>query len=226
MPLLAARKLGKTFRVGEEEVRALSDVDLEIAGGEFVAVTGASGSGKSTLLSLLAGLERPSEGEVLLDGKSLSVLPDAQLSRLRRRELGFVFQSFNLVPVLTLLENVGLPFMLEGQPRRAWEAPARAALEQLGLGHRHAHLPDRVSMGERQRAAIARALVVRPKVIFADEPTGSLDSRNGAAVLELLRQARAQSGCTVVLVTHDAQAAATADRAVLMRDGRIEGAGA
>lgn len=226
MPLLAARKLGKTFRVGEEEVRALSGVDLEIAGGEFVAVTGASGSGKSTLLSLLAGLERPSEGEVLLDDKPLSALPDSELSRLRRRQLGFVFQSFNLVPVLTLLENVGLPFMLEGQPRRAWEARARAALEQLGLGHRLAHLPDRVSMGERQRAAIARSLVVRPKIIFADEPTGSLDSRNGAAVLELLRQAHAQAGCTVVMVTHDAQAAATAGRTLRMRDGRLESAGA
>jgi putative ABC transport system ATP-binding protein len=226
MPVLAARQLGKTFRVGEEELRVLSGVDLEIAEGEFVAVTGASGSGKSTLLSLLAGLERPSEGEVLLDGKPFSALPDSELSRLRRRQLGFVFQTFNLVPVLTLLENVGLPFMLEGQPRRAWEAQARAALEQLGLGHRHAHLPDRVSMGERQRTAIARALVVRPRVIFADEPTGSLDSHNGAAVLELLRQARAQSGCTVLMVTHDAHSAASADRAIRMRDGRLEKAGA
>jgi putative ABC transport system ATP-binding protein len=220
--ILKATGLSKSFRVGDDEVPVLRGVDLEIAEGEFVALTGASGSGKSTLLSLLAGLERPSAGEILLDGVALSAMTDAEVSRFRRRKIGFVFQTFNLVPVLTLVENVGLPFMLEGMPKREWEARAKAALESVGLAHRLEHLPDRVSVGERQRAAIARALVIQPRLIFADEPTGSLDSQTGDSVLALLRDVRARSRCTVVMVTHDPHAAASADRSLRMRDGRVE----
>jgi putative ABC transport system ATP-binding protein len=183
---------------------------------------GPSGCGKSTLLSLLAGLDRPTEGEVWLGARRLSELPDPELSRLRRRRLGFVFQTFNLIPVLSLLDNVGLPFILEGEPRSRWERRAREALERVGLGHRLPHLPEHVSVGERQRAAIARALVTDPEVLFADEPTGSLDSQRGQDVMELLTAARREAGLSVVLVTHDSALARTADRIISLKDGAVQ----
>ena len=219
--ILEAEGLTKEFGSGEAGVVVLREVSFRAAEGEFVAITGPSGSGKSTLLALLAGLERPSSGEVWVDGRPLSGLDDAELSRMRRRELGFVFQTFNLVPVLTLEENVALPFLLDGRPRAAWSAEVTAALEAVGLAHRRTHLPDQVSVGERQRAAIARALAQRPRILFADEPTGSLDSQRGASTLQLLRLATGK-GCTVVMVTHDPVGAASADRAVHLRDGAVE----
>ncbi len=224
MSVLRAVGLSRTYRVGGEDVAALAGVDLEIKKGEFVAVTGPSGSGKSTLISLLAGLERPSGGDVLIDGQSLSKLSDDEVSRLRRTKVGFVFQSFNLVPVLSLSENVALPFLLENRPRAEWLQRVAQALDQVGLKHRQGHLPELVSVGERQRAAIARALVTEPALNFADEPTGSLDSHRGDSVLQLLRKACDEHGRTVVMVTHDAKAAATADRTIRLRDGRLEGA--
>jgi putative ABC transport system ATP-binding protein len=224
MSVLKAVGLSRTYRVGGEDVAALADVDLEIRKGEFVAVTGPSGSGKSTLISLLAGLERPSGGDVFIDGHALSKLSDDEVSRLRRTKVGFVFQSFNLVPVLTLTENVALPFLLENRPRAEWLQRVAQALDDVGLKHRQGHLPELVSVGERQRAAIARALVTEPSLIFADEPTGSLDSHRGDSVLQLLRKACTEQGRTVVMVTHDAKAAAAADRTIRLRDGRLEGA--
>lgn len=222
--VLKAIGLQKTYRVGEEDVAALAGVDLEIRRGEFVAVMGPSGSGKSTLISLLAGLERPSGGEVFLDGQPLAAMPDADISRLRRTKVGFVFQTFNLLPVLTLEDNVALPFLLEGRPRKEWAQRVQEALGQVSLSHRGRHLPDRVSVGERQRAAIARALVSEPSLVFADEPTGALDTHRGEDVLKLLRDACTTRGRTVVMVTHDQKAASVADRIIRLRDGRLEAA--
>lgn len=200
----------------------MRDVALEIRTGEFVAVMGPSGSGKSTLLSLLAGLEAPTSGEVWVEGAPLHSLSDAALSRLRRTRVGFVFQSYNLVPVLTLEENVALPFLLESKAPSAYREKVRAALAAVELIPRARQLPDRVSGGERQRAAIARALVTEPALIFADEPTGALDREKGRGVLNLLRRACSDQGRTVVMVTHDEEAASVADRIIRLRDGRLE----
>lgn len=187
-----------------------------------MAITGPSGSGKSTLLALLAGLERPSAGEVWLDGQALSGLNDDARARLRRRSVGFVFQTFNLVPVLTLAENVALPQMLDGVPEATWRPRVEAALARVDLVHRADFLPGTTSVGEQQRAAIARVLAAEPRIVFADEPTGSLDSTRGASVLDLLRSAQRERGVTVVLVTHDPVAAAASDRRIRLRDGRLE----
>ena len=184
-------------------------------------MTGPSGSGKSTLLALLAGLERADAGEVWLDGRALSAMKDAELSALRRRRIGFVFQEFNLVPHLTLEENAGLSLQLDGVPRARWRERAREALAEVGLDHRARHLPDQVSGGERQRAALARVLAVRPALLLADEPTGSLDTQRGDEVLRLLRSA-CRGGSAVLLVTHSPRAAAAADRVLAMRDGKLE----
>jgi len=219
--VLSATMLCKSFGEGAAAVGVLEDVSLSASEGEFLAITGPSGSGKSTLLALLAGLERPTSGEVWLAGRRLGGLADAEMARLRRREVGFVFQTFNLVPVLSIEENAGLPFLLDGRPRREWASRVREALRAVGLEHRAHHFPDQVSVGERQRTAIARAIAARPRVLFADEPTGSLDSERGRVVLDLLRSA-ASLGCAVVMVTHDPSAAARADRSVHLRDGRLE----
>jgi putative ABC transport system ATP-binding protein len=219
--VLNATALCKSFGEGPDAVRVLEDVSLSASEGEFLAITGPSGSGKSTLLALLAGLERPTSGEVWLGEHRLSTLDDARMARLRRREVGFVFQTFNLVSVLSIEENAGLSFLLDGRPRTEWAGRVRAALQTVGLQHRARHFPDQVSVGERQRAAIARVLATEPRILFADEPTGSLDSERGAAMLDLLRSA-ADRGCAVVMVTHDPAAAARADRRVHLRDGRLE----
>ncbi len=224
MNVLKASGLSRAYRAGGEELWALRDVELEIRAGEFVAVMGPSGSGKSTLISLLAGLEAPTSGEVWLSGEPLHDLSDAALSKLRRARIGFVFQSFNLVPVLSLEENVALPFLLEGKSSSLHREKVRAALAAVDLSHRARQLPDHVSGGERQRAAIARALVAEPAVVFADEPTGSLDREKGRDVLALLRRACTEQGRTVVMVTHDEEAAAVADRIIRLRDGRLESA--
>ena len=224
MPILLAQHLKKTFggsTAGAASVAALDDVDLAVERGEFVAITGASGSGKSTLLHLLGGIARPTAGTVLLEGIDLASLDDDALARVRRRRIGFVFQRYNLLPELSLVENVALPLVLDGVPDARSNAAALAALETVGMAHRSGHRPDELSGGEQQRGAIARALVAEPAIVLADEPTGALDSANSSRVIELLRRLVAERQQTVILVTHDLAIAASAGRTIHMRDGRI-----
>lgn len=224
MSILRTEQLEKTFAAGDADaaVAAVRGVDLDVSAGEFVAITGASGSGKSTLLHMLGGITRPSSGRVLLEGVDLAGLGDDDLAAIRRRRIGFVFQRYNLLPELSLVENVALPLALDGMAPARGEAAARAVLEEVGMAHRAAHRPDELSGGEQQRGAIARALVTSPAVVLADEPTGALDSENSARVVQLLRRLVEERGQTVVLVTHDPSVAAAAGRVVRMRDGRIE----
>jgi putative ABC transport system ATP-binding protein len=213
----------KVYRRGHMEVQALAGVSLVVPRGQFLSVMGPSGSGKSTLLNLLGALDVPSSGVLRIDGRELSRMGDDELSRFRRERLGFVFQFFNLMPTLTALENVMLPGLLSGRPQGELEARAAALLETVGLKGRTQHRPDELSGGEMQRVAVARALLVEPAVLLADEPTGNLDSRTGSEVLRLLREATRARGLTVVMVTHDAKAAAVGDRIVRLADGRIVG---
>jgi len=222
--ILRAEHLEKAFGAAAGStsgVMAIRGVDVEIEPGQFVAITGASGSGKSTLLHLLGGITRPTAGRVLLEGVDLAALGDDDLAVVRRRRIGFVFQRYNLLPELSLVENVGLPLVLDRIPEARCDAAARAALETVGMGHRADHRPDALSGGEQQRGAIARALVTSPAIVLADEPTGALDSENSRRVVELLRTLVADHGQTVVLVTHDPGIAATAGRCIRMADGRI-----
>jgi putative ABC transport system ATP-binding protein len=200
---------------------ALDGVDLEVPRGTFLAVTGPSGSGKTTLLNCLSGLDNIDGGRVLLDGIDLKSLDEASRSRLRARQTGFVFQAFNLISVFTALENVKLPLLLTGMSSRAASTEASLMLERVGLGHRLGHRPAELSGGEQQRVAIARALVGRPAVVWADEPTGNLDSQTASEVLALFKEMHDEEGQTLVLVTHDASIAATADRVAEMVDGRL-----
>jgi putative ABC transport system ATP-binding protein len=221
--ILRTERLEKTFGGDvEAAVAAVRGVDLDVGRGEFVAITGASGSGKSTLLHMLGGITRPTAGRVLLEGVDLASLDDDALAAIRRRRIGFVFQRYNLLPELTLLENVSLPLALDGAEASRSESAARAALEAVGMGHRGGHRPDELSGGEQQRGAIARALVTDPAVVLADEPTGALDSANSSRVVELLRRLVAERQQTVILVTHDPAVAAAAGRIVRMRDGLID----
>jgi putative ABC transport system ATP-binding protein len=225
LSILRAENLRKTFggtTAGAASVAALDGVDLSIEQGEFVAITGASGSGKSTLLHLLGGIARPTAGSVFLEGVDLASLDDDALARVRRRRIGFVFQRYNLLPELTLVENVALPLVLDGIANARAEEAARAALETVDLAHRAEHRPDELSGGEQQRGAIARALVAEPAIVLADEPTGALDSVNSQRVVELLNRLVAEHLQTVLLVTHDPGIAAAAGRTIRMRDGRIE----
>lgn len=225
MPILEAEHLCKTFHKPHAEaegVAAVRGIDLAVRPGEFVAITGASGSGKSTLLHMLGGITRPSSGRVLLEGVDLAGLDDDALALVRRRRIGFVFQRYNLLPELSLLENVALPLVLDGATEQACERAAAEALETVGMAHRAGHRPDALSGGEQQRGAIARALVTNPAIVLADEPTGALDSANARRVIELLQRLVAGRGQTVVLVTHDAATAAAAGRTVRVRDGLIE----
>jgi putative ABC transport system ATP-binding protein len=224
--MLSVRDATKTYRQGDTEVRALAGVTLDIAAGELVAIVGPSGSGKSTLLHLLGGLDVPTSGDILIDGASIARMSDDEVTIFRRRAIGFVFQFFNLMPTLSAEENVALPLLLDGKRTREVRPRVAAALDAVGLGHRRTHRPDELSGGEMQRVAIARALVIEPKVILADEPTGNLDSATGEQILELIRRANRERGATVVMVTHDAKAAAHGTRLVTMRDGRIVGDGA
>jgi putative ABC transport system ATP-binding protein len=221
--VIAVHDVHKVFRQGQAEVRALAGVTLDIAAGAFVSIMGPSGSGKSTLLHLMGGLDLPTKGEVVVDGSALSRMSDDEVTILRRRKIGFVFQFFNLLPTYTAEENVALPLLLDGVSGRDARPRVEAALEQVGLSHRRRHRPEELSGGEMQRVAIARALVIDPRVILADEPTGNLDTRTGAHVLELLQAANRERHCTIVLVTHDAVAAAHAERLITLKDGTVEG---
>lgn len=202
-------------------VIALDDITVEIPRGQLVSVVGPSGSGKSTLLNLVGGLDRPTVGDVRIDGESLAMLSDDELTRVRREKVGFIFQFFNLLPSLTCLENVGLPLHLRGWSRKRVVERARELLELVQLSDRLAHLPDELSGGQRQRVAIARALSVYPPILLADEPTGNLDTRTGHDILGLIREVHARLGSTVVIVTHDPNVAHSCDRTVALRDGRI-----
>jgi putative ABC transport system ATP-binding protein len=219
-PAIALAGVTKRF-AGKRDVVALDHLDLTIERGEMVAVIGPSGSGKSTLLNLIGGLDRPTSGEVAVDGRPLAGLRDDELTRVRRDTIGFIFQFFNLLPTLTCLENVGLPLHLRGWPRRKVEARATELLALVQLGHRLTHLPDELSGGERQRVAIARALSVYPPILLADEPTGNLDTKTGEEILGLIRDLHARLGSTVVIVTHDMQVAASCARTISLRDGRL-----
>ncbi len=213
----------RRFHLGQTKVEALRKVDLTIGRGEFIALVGPSGSGKSTLLNLLGGLDRPTGGEIWADGLALHAADEKALTAHRRRRVGFIFQTFNLLPRLTALENVALPLMLAGVGRAEREARARILLERVGLAHRLGHLPAELSGGEQQRAAIARALVHSPSLVLADEPTGNLDTATGAEVMGLLRELNAEHGVTLVVVTHDPEVAAHADRIVRLSDGQVNG---
>ena len=217
--------LVKTYRQGEICVPALRGVSLEVGAGEFVAVMGSSGSGKSTLLHLLGGLDVPEAGSIVIAGRALGAMSDDELTVFRRRHVGVVFQSFNLVPTLTAEENVGLPLRLDGRPLAAVQARVADALRDVGMLHRGRHTPAQLSGGELQRVAVARALVVEPALILADEPTGSLDSRTAEQVLGLLSHAASAMGRTIVMVTHDPRAAAHAHRIVRLVDGLVEDQG-
>jgi putative ABC transport system ATP-binding protein len=219
-PVLEARGLAKTYDTGGAEVLALRGVDLAIEPGEFVAIMGPSGCGKSTLLNLLAGLDRPTAGEVWLDGRRIDRLSEAELARLRRRKIGFVFQFFNLLPALSTVENVELPLLLVGRRRKDARRAAHELMGALGVGDRPAAAPTQLSGGQQQRVALARALANSPDIVLGDEPTGNLDSTAARDVLGLLRAARDQ-GQTLLLVTHDARVAAAADRVVALRDGLV-----
>jgi putative ABC transport system ATP-binding protein len=221
--ILEARDLTKSYRLGKTTVDALRGVSLTVDAGEFVAVMGPSGSGKSTLLQLLGGLDRPSTGEVVLDGEAVSTMSDDAATRLRRRKTGFVFQFFNLIPLLNVAENVGLPFTVAGEdPRKGTVAERiRDVIGLVDLTGKEGHRPDQLSAGEQQRVAIARALVTRPALLLADEPTGNLDFTTGIDILEALWRSCVERGQTIVLVTHDAKAAAYAERVFFVQDGQM-----
>jgi putative ABC transport system ATP-binding protein len=217
--VLEARGLRKTYGVEDRSLEILRDISFQLAAGESVAIQGVSGSGKSTLLSLLAGLDRPTAGEIILENERLDLLPEKELARIRREKIGFVFQAFHLVPSLTVLENVLLPAAFRSGAFS--EDRGRALLDRVGLADRAGHFPDQLSGGEKQRAALARALVNEPKLIFADEPTGNLDSKNGRAVLDLLEEHTRTAGRALVLVTHDDAVASRADRRLRLIDGAL-----
>ena len=218
--IVEARGLERTYDSGESRVAALAGLDLDVRRGEFVAVMGPSGSGKSTLLNILAGLERPTAGRIAVDGVDLSTLDENGLARYRRGNIGIVFQAFNLLPRYRVVDNVAFPLLFAGIPLAERQRRATAMLERLGMAPRAGHRPNQLSGGEMQRTAIARALVTEPALLLADEPTGNLDSANGAALLALLEEVHA-NGQTIVLVTHDAAIASRAQRVVRMRDGKV-----
>ena len=220
-PLLRAEGVVKTYRTGEVEVQALAGLDLEVRRGEFVAVMGPSGSGKTTLLNCLSGLDEIDGGRVLIDGRDLFAMPDVARTEHRARAMGFVFQSFNLIPVFTAAENVELPLLLGGTAPGAARTRALEMLDRVGLAARVGHRPNELSGGEQQRVTLARALVGRPAIVWADEPTGNLDSAMAAQVMELFLELNREQGQTIVLVTHDSAVGHAAQRLIGMRDGRL-----
>ena len=218
--MISLTKVSKVFE-GKRRATALESVDLRIEKGEVVSIVGPSGSGKSTLLNLIGGLDRPTSGEIQIEGEKLSELSDDDLTRVRRDKIGFVFQFFNLLPTLNCLENVALPLHLRKWPRKKIEERANELLSLVQLGHRLDHLPDELSGGERQRVAIARALSVYPPILLADEPTGNLDTRTGQEILKLIEDLHRKLGSTVLIVTHDLEVAARCSRKISLRDGRV-----
>jgi len=222
MPLIVAEALEKTYAEGATPVAALRGVSLTLEPGDFVALTGPSGCGKSTLLHLCGAMDRPSAGRLAIEGRDIGTLDDDALTRLRRDRIGFVFQFFNLLPTLTIGDNIALPCLLAGLPAKTAESRAADLAARVGIGHRLTHYPQQVSGGEAQRAAIARALVHQPALLIADEPTGNLDSANGATVLALLAELNRDLGVTMLLATHAAEVAAAAGRTLRMRDGRLD----
>ena len=221
MALIETRDLWKTYVMGSEEIHALRGVSIEIDRGEYVAIMGPSGSGKSTLMNLIGCLDTPSRGTYLLNGKEVSQMNDNELARIRNEEIGFVFQTFNLLPRATALHNVELPLVYAGVAARDRQERAKGALEKVELGTRMTHRPNELSGGQRQRVAIARALVNNPSILLADEPTGNLDSKTGAEIMALFARLH-EAGNTIVLVTHEADVAAFAHRTISIRDGRVE----
>ena len=218
--LLELQNVSKSYRRGKETVPVLENLSLSLFPGEFLSITGPSGSGKSTLMNLLGCLDLPDSGRCLLSGRDLSLCSETELSRIRNREIGFIFQGFNLIPALTAQENVELPLIYQGVSASRRKELAREALERVGLGNRGGHRPSEMSGGQQQRVAIARAISVRPPIIMADEPTGALDSHTGREVLGFLQQLN-REGSTVILITHDNGIAATARRVVRLSDGKI-----
>jgi len=217
----AADEVWKLFKLGDEIVKALRGVTVDIAEGELACFMGPSGSGKSTLLHLLGGLERPTKGEISIHGNSLAGLTESQLSLMRHQHVGFIFQSFNLIPLLTATENVELPLTFEDVDRKEIRDRSRSLLERVGLGHRLDHTPNKMSGGEQQRVAIARALVAEPKLLLADEPTANLDQKNGAQIIELLGELNDEMGTTTVISTHDRKLGDWAQRVIYLRDGKV-----
>jgi len=221
MPVLEASELRKKYTFGTTTVNALAGVDFVVDVGEFVAIMGPSGSGKSTLLHLIGGLDQPSDGEVTLAGQRLSLMKDKQITLLRRRNVGFVFQFFNLIPTLTAEENVTLPILIDGKKISNYQERLDTLLELVGLSDRRRHKPEQLSGGEQQRVALARAMITEPTIVLADEPTGNLDSKTGTVIMELLRRSCEELGQTIIVVSHDPRASSFADRVVFLRDGKI-----
>jgi len=212
----------KVYQQGENEITALAGITLDIARGEFTAVMGPSGSGKSTLLHLIGGLDRPTSGELLVDQRLIGQMADDHVTLFRRTRIGFIFQFFNLLPTLTALENVTLPFILDGRAKGEADQQAKALLDKVGLAARMNHLPEELSGGEIQRVAIVRALAFAPPILLADEPTGNLDSQTGRSILCLLRTINEENNSTIVMVTHSDEAARAADRTIRLRDGHLD----
>jgi putative ABC transport system ATP-binding protein len=221
MPLIETRDLWKTYVMGDEEIHALKGVSISIERGEYVAIMGPSGSGKSTLMNLIGCLDTPSKGTYLLNNKEVSLMNDNELARIRNEEIGFVFQTFNLLPRATALHNVELPLVYAGMGKTERLAQAKAAIEKVELTHRMTHKPNELSGGQRQRVAIARALVNNPSILLADEPTGNLDSKTGVEIMALFARLH-QGGNTIILVTHEPDIAAYAHRVIAIRDGQVE----
>ena len=221
MALIETVDLWKTYQMGDEEIHALRGVSIQIERGEYVAIMGPSGSGKSTLMNLIGCLDTPSKGSYLLNGKQVSLMDDNELARIRNEEIGFVFQTFNLLPRATALRNVELPLVYAGIPAKDRQARAKAALDKVELSSRMGHRPNELSGGQRQRVAVARALVNNPSILLADEPTGNLDSKTGIEIMGLFERLH-KAGNTIILVTHEAEVAAYAYRSIHIRDGQVE----
>jgi len=222
MPIIQTQNLGKCYTSGEVETHALKDVSFSIDKGDFVSIMGPSGSGKSTLLHLLGFLEHQTSGEYLFEGKKIDDYEPEELARIRNKKLGFVFQSFNLLPRTSVFENVKLPLVYSDVPEKEWDERVRRAISAVELLHRIEHEPSQLSGGEKQRVAIARALVTEPEIIFADEPSGNLDSKSEKVIMEFLQKLNKEKGHTVVVITHENDVAKYADRIIFMRDGQIE----
>lgn len=219
--IMQVNGLIKKYRIGQEIITALDSVDLQVKEGEFLCILGTSGSGKSTLLHLMAGLERPTKGEIMINGKSLTGLKEKEMAKFRRRYMGFVFQSYNLIPTMTALENVTMPLIFDQGDVKERNRKAREILINMGLKDRMQHRPTQMSGGQQQRVSIARALINNPRILFADEPTGNLDTKTTKEIMEILRERVNKSGLTLVMVTHDTELAEYADRSIYMVDGKI-----